>query len=62
VVPENEKQPFTVELLDIQGRKIASFSGLDPLSANIRLNVQRGVYLLRVVLHDRSEYFKILKN
>jgi hypothetical protein len=62
VVPENEKQPFTVELLDVQGRKIAAFSGLDPLSANIRLNVQRGVYLLKVVLHDRSEYFKILKN
>ena len=62
VIPENEKQPFTVELLDIQGRKIEAFSGLDPLSANIRINVQRGVYLLKVVLHDRSEYFKILKN
>ena len=62
IVPENEKQPFTVELLDIQGRKIATFNSLDPLSANIRLNVNKGVYLLKVVLHNRTEYFKILKN
>jgi len=61
IIPEKENAPFSAILFDISGKKIKTYTGLDPTSARIEINVPKGVYLLEVKLKERTEYFKLLK-
>ena len=60
IVPEKEHSPFSATLFDISGKNIKSWTGLNPASASLSINVPKGIYLLRVELKSRKEYFKIL--
>ena len=61
IQPENEHLPFTVNLMDIQGKQIKTYDNLNPASARIELNAPNGVYLIEVCLKERKEIFKIVR-
>lgn len=61
IQPENEHLPFTAILIDLQGRKIKTFSPLYPPSSRIALDVKKGLYLLKLVFQNKNETFKIFK-
>ena len=61
IEPENEQQPFTATLLDIQGRVIETFINLNPVSARIKTdNLSKGIYFLDLKFNDKNEIFKVL--
>jgi len=60
IEPEDEHRPFTVILLDIQGREMKTFNNLTPEMARISLNVPMGMYFLKIILNNKRDIIKLI--
>ena len=59
IEPKDEHMPFTVNLLNMEGKKLNIFRNLPPSVARIKPDVPKGNYLLEVILEKKKELFKI---
>ncbi len=61
VKTEDNNEPFDINLLDMQGKVIKSYSYSNSSTTSIELNVPTGFYLIEVIFKNRKETFKVLK-